>query len=64
MKQAVLQTVYRTRFSVVFMACLTFVGMMQWVAAKLTDDELSPQTWGEAALQFPLEVVWSTPPAL
>lgn len=55
MMRAVTQVVYRTRLSVVFEACLIIVGMTQWAYAKLHNAPLSAQTWGEAALQFPLE---------
>ena len=56
MIQHVAQIAYRTRLSVVFEACLVIVGMAQWVFARWNGQPLSPLTWGEAAVQLPLEV--------
>jgi hypothetical protein len=45
----------RLRLAVVFEACLIVVGMAQWMFSKLQSEPLSPETWGEAAMQLPLE---------
>ena len=52
---AAIHTLARLRLSIFMQGCLMAVGFAQWVFARAGGGPLSAQTWGEAALLFPLE---------